>query len=974
MRQATAIVVLASSVVCSIGAASPPPSNDRLSEGGAALWGADAFDASASVSDDTALVHEGSSSLRFETTGGFDTWMWAPETMDGAWDVLGSGAQGLSFWVWADNPNLGFQNGSPWIRLCTTVSDYVEYNPAYDLLNTARGTWLEVRIPLNGDGLWTPNVVGNPDLSEVNFIEIHSDTWDAGFTLWIDDVSFDVMLSPPGHLSATPGNARVDLAWDEFRPPPVGGMAAFDHYAVYRDTSAFDDVTGMTPIATLDDATMTTYTDTAASNGTGYYYAVTAVLAGGQETSDVASVGPRVPRDESDLQILCVSRTPRYPRYAPTYTGYSVTDPNGYGPYNFSVATGLGQGQDAGTQRWPDVGDTVTYTAWVRNRGSNLWVGTLGGVWTVDGQVVDQPSQFVALNPGDRIDFELARTWDGGDHEIEFSMNPANDDRPGNNSISITSRSVAFLSYVDASFLEEFRAESATYPDAITDDFIDWLHAHMARFNAMFADAGTPKRVHFGVLNVLEDAASDPDHDTIYWAIFPFRYRAGQGSLRMSGYYSLLDDLDFGLLHEMGHQLGLVDLYRLDMSPQGNHVSGSGYSATSGLMHGCSPYMSEHSAYAMTHWLDVAHGYFGQYMYQMPERVTLRILGSNGNPLPGATVRVYQKNDRPGLGEVITTQVKSEGTTGSNGEWTLPNVQLDPGLVPPTFGGDAMFDNPFGYIDVVGRNGLLLLEVEKDGFVDYAWLEITEVNNAFFAGYTDEAVFERRVGLGGYIERFPPADLAEGNAGEWSSWAQDGSISLHDDDVRVAAGDASVRIEATGGSDNYARYPGTHQAIWDLSGVDRMHFWVYAENPNGSFQNASPWIRLGSNGGYFQWRPSWDLLNSAMGQWVEMTVPIDGDSTWTRSQVGQPDMSEVNYWQFHADTWGGGFTVWLDGVRFDPPPCIADFNGDGVVNSQDFIRYLNLFSASDPAADLNADGVVTSQDFVAFLNHFVDGC
>ena len=57
-----------------------------------------------------------------------------------------------------------------------------------------------------------------------------------------------------------------------------------------------------------------------------------------------------------------------------------------------------------------------------------------------------------------------------------------------------------------------------------------------------------------------------------------------------------------------------------------------------------------------------------------------------------------------------------------------------------------------------------------------------------------------------------------------------------------------------------------------------------------------------------------------------------------------------------------------------PPPCEADFNGDGTVNSQDFIAFLNAFTAGDPSADFNEDGTVNSQDFIAFLNAFVAGC
>jgi len=54
--------------------------------------------------------------------------------------------------------------------------------------------------------------------------------------------------------------------------------------------------------------------------------------------------------------------------------------------------------------------------------------------------------------------------------------------------------------------------------------------------------------------------------------------------------------------------------------------------------------------------------------------------------------------------------------------------------------------------------------------------------------------------------------------------------------------------------------------------------------------------------------------------------------------------------------------------------CTADFNGDGVVNTQDFIAYLNAWSAREPEADMDGNGVVNTQDFIAFLNLWNAGC
>ncbi len=54
--------------------------------------------------------------------------------------------------------------------------------------------------------------------------------------------------------------------------------------------------------------------------------------------------------------------------------------------------------------------------------------------------------------------------------------------------------------------------------------------------------------------------------------------------------------------------------------------------------------------------------------------------------------------------------------------------------------------------------------------------------------------------------------------------------------------------------------------------------------------------------------------------------------------------------------------------------CLADFNGDHSVNSQDFFDFLDAFFASAPTADFNMDGLINSQDFFDYLTAFFAGC
>ena len=91
---------------------------------------------------------------------------------------------------------------------------------------------------MEGDAVWSRTEVGNVSLSDIRGIEIHADTWDYGFSLWVDGVGFEMdpaaadEAAPPLRL-ALAGNAPNPFAAAtelRFALPAAGpiDLAVFD--------------------------------------------------------------------------------------------------------------------------------------------------------------------------------------------------------------------------------------------------------------------------------------------------------------------------------------------------------------------------------------------------------------------------------------------------------------------------------------------------------------------------------------------------------------------------------------------------------------------------------------------------------------------------------------------------------------------------------------------------------------------------
>ena len=149
------------------------------------------------------------------------------------------------------------------------------------------------------------------------------------------------MPGVPTGLTATPSNARVVLAWVA---PASNGGSAITGYRVYRSTASGSE----TLLATL--AVVTGYTDTAVTNGTTYFYQVTARNAVGEgsrstEASAKPATVPGVPRNVS--AATNATKGVNLSWAAPTsnggsaVTGYRIYRSTSTGTETFLVAVGL---------------------------------------------------------------------------------------------------------------------------------------------------------------------------------------------------------------------------------------------------------------------------------------------------------------------------------------------------------------------------------------------------------------------------------------------------------------------------------------------------------------------------------------------------------------------------------------------------------------------------------------------------------
>lgn len=430
---------------------------------------------------------------------------------------------------------------------------------------------------------------------------------------------------------------------------------------------------------------------------------------------------------------------------------------------------------DPSVDGWPRAGQTVTWQAVVRN-----WFNdTLPDVkykWYLDSVCVD--SGFVTLAADTFSTVNYSWVWTFERHEIKFVIDPdatIPEEEEFNNEISIYTNSIAVGFYVEQSMYNYFRQYQRSL-NVHSNSWEDWAQRHVKRWNFMFANAfypeapnGVQDRIRLDKVTIVPDGslplvsgwlptnapnANDRTID-LQWG---FVSEGLSGSF-YSDHKNINDNNPFyfegSLFHELGHARYLIDVYGFNVHDDGNGstigIRENGQLATSlglipenyytsirGLMNSQYTYIDRYSAACLN--LITGHraiygnynapNNIGVFMDDLPAKNIFLVKDSQGNILSNASIKIYQ-------------------STGNAGQWygkyydDLPDLVLSTdssgfvnvGRCP--FSSDGFMEHTYGK-----SNAVMIIRVEKDGKVGYAFFESMWFNLQYWTGNVLSANYE----------------------------------------------------------------------------------------------------------------------------------------------------------------------------------------------------------------------------------------
>ena len=547
---------------------------------------------------------------------------------------------------------------------------------------------------------------------------------------------------PPKFVSATVAYVspyKVATTWME---SPFASV-----YHVYRGDSAtfVADATSLVGETTHP----TAFIDETVVEGRTYWYRVRGENEfglTGEPSRAVRCVVESRAEGKPDLNVMFISRHPKYRRHNIIY------DPGGYNP------------QDApGTEGWkhyPDDGETMTYIAHVENTGGAA-IDSFALRWYVD-STLQRTDAHSAIYPGQRVLSRFQLPWSSSDPsyvrcEAEaLTPAPTAELTLWNNRIENRTNALAFDIHIERPMMELFRTWK-NKPGSYA--FEDWIQFHMVQFQRYFDEATAPQTgggVEEAVfIDSISYAARDlggGTHAPVHWwtdGAWGFNY-----NLEWWGFVTgehAERGFEPALMHELSHQLGLIDLYTLDV--HGTTFSGDFVEPRTGAFPPLEPVVnfqnpvyyynsrrevdvmstfsntaySDHSAGALQRNLSRRRGYYGEYLFDFAKDYAYRLTKPDGAPLAGYNVMVYQKDPS------FTPTPKYVGVADEEGVYRFPHTTHS------GYEGGIHTANPFStsinrFPHVVGVNSTLLIRVSNKDSVGYRFHDVCDFNVAYWSG------------------------------------------------------------------------------------------------------------------------------------------------------------------------------------------------------------------------------------------------
>ena len=468
------------------------------------------------------------------------------------------------------------------------------------------------------------------------------------------------------------------------------------------------------------------------------------------------------PANLPDLDVTFIERTPRYvpgpwvyPDKGPQYMGVEA--------HHFTPEELKGEHRQS-----PNPGEEVTFTVHVANQSA---VRSPASVceWRLDGKKV-AGGALPAIEPWKETTQAFRWKWDAAPHTIAFVADPAGavqETCEKNNALEDRTDALTLQMRVTPQLYQAFH----TKPNGLGScSFEDWAQRHVKIMNGVLAGSVHPVAAPNGILERarIDEVRVMSKEDMLKDAPQKFGFDGGWnyyddafGTPQSWFEYHITDDfvkkIDTGLLHELTHQLGVIDMYAIAAAPAWNHVRDAdgdlvmiGYHTKNpDMMGGEGLFIDfdgtpkptlfftadpdgnvqvdttgtfaaycEETAGGLNSLKGLRRGHFGLYLFDLPKENCVQILDNQGQPVAGASIHVYQQNPAPGPQSVPDKPVH-DGKTDKDGVFAL---------------GAA----PLGDIACIGINGSLFFVIEARGHTEYHWLDVCNFNIAKWRGNKDK--------------------------------------------------------------------------------------------------------------------------------------------------------------------------------------------------------------------------------------------